>query len=164
MQDVRGSILVVDDEAASRESLKDVLGDEGYDVTAAADGAEALELLQTAEFDVILTDLRMPGLDGLGLLREARRLCPQTLVLLMTAYASVETAVEALRQGAHDYMIKPLVFDDVLGKVARLLERRELAWQVQYLRREVESRYDFDNLIGETSQKKTGSRNCFCFK
>lgn len=151
MQDVRGSILVVDDEAASRESLKDVLGDEGYDVTAAADGAEALELLQTAEFDVILTDLRMPGLDGLGLLREARRLCPQTLVLLMTAYASVETAVEALRQGAHDYMIKPLVFDDVLGKVARLLERRELAWQVQYLRREVESRYDFDNLIGESA-------------
>jgi DNA-binding NtrC family response regulator len=150
MTATRGSILVVDDEAASRESLKDVLGDEGYDVAVAADGSEAVELLHGAEFDVVITDLRMPGIDGVGVLREARRLCPQTLVILMTAHASVETAVEALRQGAHDYMIKPLVFDDVLTKVARLLERRELAWQIQYLRREVESRYDFDNLIGES--------------
>jgi len=147
----RGSILVVDDEAASRESLKDVLTDEGYDVTAAADGREAVEILQSAEFDVVITDLRMPGLDGVGVLREVRRLCPQTLVILMTAHASVETAVEALRQGAHDYMIKPLVFDEVLTKVARLLERRELAWQIQYLRREVESRFDIDNMIGESA-------------
>lgn len=146
----RGSILVVDDEAASRESLKDVLTDEGYDVSVAADGAEAAELLQGAEFDIVITDLRMPGLDGMGLLREVRRLCPQTLVILMTAHASVETAVEALRQGAHDYMIKPLIFDEVLTKVARLLERRELAWQIQYLRREVESRFDIDNMIGES--------------
>ncbi len=147
----RGSILVVDDEAASRESLKDVLTDEGYDVAMAADGREALELIQGTEFDVVVTDLRMPALDGVGLLREVRRLCPQTLVILMTAHASVETAVEALRQGAHDYMIKPLVFDEVLTKVARLLERRELAWQIQYLRREVESRFDIDNMIGESA-------------
>lgn len=150
MTAMRGSILVVDDEAASRESLRDVLGDEGYDVSTAVDGKEAVDLLHSAEFDVVITDLRMPGLDGVGVLREARRLCPQTLFILMTAHASVETAVEALRQGAHDYMIKPLVFDDVLSKVERLLERRELAWQIQYLRREVESRYDFDNLIGES--------------
>ena len=155
MLPTRGSILVVDDEAASRESLVDVLADEGYDAHAAADGREALTLLQTAEFDIVLTDLRMPELDGVGLLREVRRLCPQTLVILMTAYASVETAVDALREGAHDYMIKPLVYDDVLSKVGRLLERRELAWQIQYLRREVESRYDFDNLVGESKAMKT---------
>ena len=147
---MRGSVLVVDDEAASRESLADVLTDEGYDVTRAVDGKEASALLQNAEFDLVLTDLRMPEIDGVMLLREVRRLCPQTLVILMTAYASVETAVEALRQGAHDYMIKPLVYDDVLAKVGRLLERRELAWQIQYLRREVESRYDIENLIGES--------------
>lgn len=155
MLPTRGSILVVDDEAASRESLVDVLADEGYDAHGAADGREALNLLQTAEFDIVLTDLRMPELDGVGLLREVRRLCPQTLVILMTAYASVETAVDALREGAHDYMIKPLVYDDVLSKVGRLLERRELAWQIQYLRREVESRYDFDNLVGESKAMKT---------
>jgi two-component system response regulator PilR (NtrC family) len=147
---MRGSILVVDDEAASRESLADVLTEEGYDVSSAPDGQAAVEMLEGSEFDVVITDLRMPGLDGVGVLRMARKLCPQTLVLLMTAHASVETAVEALRQGAHDYMIKPLVFDDVLAKVSRLLERRELAWQIQSLRREVEARYDFDNLIGES--------------
>ena len=151
---MRGSVLVVDDEVASRESLVDVLGEEGYDVSMANDGTQAVELLEGAEFDVVITDLRMPGVDGVGVLRAVRRLCPQTLVILMTAYASVETAVEALRQGAHDYMIKPLVFDDVLTKVARLLERRELAWQIQYLRREVESRYDFDNMIGESASMR----------
>ncbi len=151
MLGVAGSILVVDDEAASRESLVDVLTEEGYDITAAASGREALAMLESAEFDLVITDLRMPELDGIALLREVRKLCPQTLVILMTAYASVETAVEALRQGAHDYMIKPLVYEDVLAKVIRLLERRELAWQIQYLRREVESRYAFEDVVGESN-------------
>jgi len=154
MVSTRGSILVVDDEVASRESLQDVLVEEGYDVSVAADGREAVELLQGGEFDIVVTDLRMPDLDGVGLLREVRRLCPQTLVILMTAHASVETAVEALRQGAHDYMIKPLVFDELLAKVERLLERRELAWHIQYLRREVESRFDIDNMIGESASMR----------
>ncbi|RMF23392.1 MAG: sigma-54-dependent Fis family transcriptional regulator [Deltaproteobacteria bacterium] len=144
------SILVVDDEPASRESLSDVLTEEGYQVAAAASGEEALEAIDSAEFDLVITDLRMPGIDGVTLLREVRRRCPQTLVILITAHASVETAVEALREGAHDYMIKPLVYEDVLGKIARLLERRELAWQIQHLRRQVESRYDFENLVGES--------------
>lgn len=148
---VRGSVLVVDDEEASRDSLVDVLTDEGYDATAAADGLAAVKLLETGDFDIVITDLRMPGMDGVEVLREVRRLCPQTLVILMTAYASVETAVEALRQGAHDYMIKPLVFDDVLAKVARLLERRAFSWHIQYLRSAMESRYDFENLIGESA-------------
>ncbi len=144
------SVLVVDDEPASRESLADVLKEEGYELASAASGEEALGLLDQAEFDLVITDLRMPGIDGVTLLREVRRRCPQTLVILITAHASVETAVEALREGAHDYMIKPLVYDDVLGKIARLLERREMAWQIQHLRRQVESRYDFENLIGES--------------
>ncbi len=144
------SLLVVDDEAASRESLVDVLKDEGYEVAAAASTDAALELIEMGEFDLVITDLRMPGRDGIALLREVRKICPQTLVILVTAYASVETAIQALREGAHDYMIKPLSYDDVLAKVARLLERRELAWQIQHLRREVESRYDFENLVGES--------------
>ncbi len=149
MVGMSGHVLVVDDEGASRESLVDVLVEEDFEVASASSGEEALETLKNAEFDLILTDLRMPGMDGIALLREARKLCPQTLLILMTAYASVETAVEALHQGAHDYMIKPLVYEDVLAKIRRLLERRELAWQIQYLRREVESRYDFENLVGD---------------
>jgi two-component system response regulator PilR (NtrC family) len=135
--------------------LADVLTDEGYEVASAADGSEALALIEVNDFDLVITDLRMPNLDGVALLERLRQLRPQTLVLLMTAYASVETAVEALRQGAHDYMIKPLVYEDVLAKFARLLEHRSLAWQIQHLRREVESRFDFEGLIGQSVGMKS---------
>jgi DNA-binding NtrC family response regulator len=144
------SVLVVDDEAASRESLADVLNEEGFAAETAVDGASALRMIDEAEFDIVITDLRMPEMDGLELLRELKTRRPQTLVLLMTAHASVETAVDALRDGAHDYMIKPLVYDDMLAKIRRMLDRRKMAWQIQYLRREVESRYSFDNLIGRS--------------
>ena len=143
------AILVVDDEPASRDALVDVLRDEGHEVSSAASAEEALEILERSEFELVVSDLRMPGMDGIALLREIRRLCPQTLFILVTAHASVETAVQALRSGAHDYMLKPLVYDDVLTKVTRLLEQRQLAWQLQYLRSEVESRYDFENFVGE---------------
>lgn len=149
------SILVVEDERASRESIIDVLSEERYQTAGAKDGAEALELLESrSEFDLVITDLRMPGMDGLELLKQIRKTCPQTLVILVTAHASVETAVEALREGAHDYMLKPLVYEDMLSKISRLLERRELAWQIQHLRREVESRYDFSNLVGESQSMR----------
>ena len=144
---MHGRILLADDEAAIRDSLAEVLREEGYEVETAADGTEALAALEAAEFDVVVTDLRMPGADGLAVLRRARELAPQTLVLLITAYASIETAVEALRQGAHDYILKPLIVDDVLSKVGRLFEHRQLAWETQMLRREVESRFDFEHMI-----------------
>jgi DNA-binding NtrC family response regulator len=144
------TILVIDDDAASRDSLHDVLVDAGYQVTAAASGEEGLAALKTTDFDLAITDLRMPGLDGIAVLREVRKLCPQTLVILITAHASVDTAVAALREGAHDYMLKPLVYDDVISKVSRLLEHKQLAWQLQHLRREVEARYASGDLVGES--------------
>jgi DNA-binding NtrC family response regulator len=144
------TILVADDEPASRDSLYDVLSDTGYQVTAVSSGEEALEALKSSDFDLVITDLKMPGIDGIAVLRQVRKLCPQTLVILITAHASVDTAVAALREGAHDYMLKPLVYDDVIGKVTRLLEQKELAWQLQHLRREVESRYVTGDLVGES--------------
>ena len=110
-----GRILIVDDEASIREGLVDVLKDEGYDVTGASNGAEAIGAIAQCSYDVVVTDLRMPEIDGLEVLRRVGELSPQTLVLLITAYASVETAVEALRNGAHDYILKPLVVEDVLS-------------------------------------------------
>ena len=144
------TILVIDDEPASRDSLYDVLADAGYELTAASSGEEGLEAIKTADFDLVITDLKMPGIDGIAVLREVRKICPQTLVILITAHASVDTAVAALREGAHDYMLKPLVYDDVITKVSRLLEQRQLAWQLQHLRREVEARYAFGDLVGES--------------
>jgi DNA-binding NtrC family response regulator len=141
------AILVADDEPGVRESLAEVLRDAGYAVQAAGDGTAALAALEERDFAVIITDLRMPGADGLSVLRRVREIAPQTLVLLVTAYASVETAVEALRRGAHDYILKPLIIEDVLGKIARLFEHRQLAWESQMLRREVAARYDFEQMI-----------------
>jgi len=146
----QGTILVADDEAAIRESLSEVLREEKYEVVEAADGLAAIKALQERDFDLIVADLRMPGADGIEVLRRTREMAPQTLVILVTAYASLETAVEALRQGAHDYIIKPLIFEDVLGKVRRLLDYKQLAWEAQILRREVEAGYDFENLVGKS--------------
>src|SRR6266581_3538425 len=145
------AILVADDEPGVRESLAEVLRDAGYAVQTAADGAAALAALERDDFAVVITDLRMPGADGLAVLRRAREISPQTLVVVMTAHGSVETAVEALRAGATDYLLKPVVFDDLLAKVAHLLEYRQLVWQAQMLRREVEARYDFEGLVGAGS-------------
>src|SRR6266480_4615024 len=132
-----GRILLADDESTSRETLAEVLREEGYEIDTAADGLEALAALGDKTYDVVITDLRMPGADGLAVLRRVREIAPQTLVLLITAYASVETAVEALRRGAHDYILKPLILEDVLGKIGRLFELRQLAWESQMLRREL---------------------------
>jgi DNA-binding NtrC family response regulator len=146
----QGTLLVADDEAAIRESLSEVLREEGYEVVEAVDGTEAIKALQGRDFDLVIADLRMPGADGIEVLRRTRELSPQTLVILITAYASLETAVEALRQGAHDYIMKPLIFEDVLGKVRRLLDYKQLAWEAQILRHEVEAHFDFENLVGQS--------------
>ncbi len=148
---VRGSILIAEDEDGVRDSLSQVLQEEGYEVVATADGAAAIAALGTREFDLVISDLRMPGKDGLEVLRHARETAPQTLVLIMTAHATVETAVEALRGGAQDYLLKPVMFDDLLHKVEALIEHRQLAWERQFLRSQVERQWDFDNLVGQSS-------------
>jgi two-component system response regulator PilR (NtrC family) len=147
----KGAILVAEDEAAVRESLAEVLRDEGYEVTAVADGAAATAALGAQEFDLVLSDIRMPGVDGLAVLRHAREIAPQTLVLLMTAHATVETAVEAIRRGAQDYLLKPIIFEDVLHKIDHLLEHRQIAWENQLLRSQVDRQWDFENLVGRSA-------------
>jgi len=144
------AILIADDEPGIRESLADVLQDAGYDVHTAEDGTAALAAIEERDFAVVITDLRMPGADGLEVLRRVRAVAPQTIVLVMTAHATIETAVAALRQGAADYVLKPVVFEELLAKVGRLLEYRQLTWEAQILRREVERDFDFDNLIGRS--------------
>lgn len=144
------AILIADDEPGIRESLVDVLEDSGYEAHAASDGTEALAAIHDRDFAVVITDLRMPGADGLEVMRKVRQIAPQTIVLVMTAHATIDTAVAALREGAADYVLKPIVFEDLLAKVSRLLEYRQLAWETQILRREVERNFDFDKLIGKS--------------
>jgi DNA-binding response OmpR family regulator len=116
-------VLVVDDETAIRYSVSKTLQRVGYQVQEAASGEDALEILQRQPFDVVLTDIRMPGLDGVELVRRIKDIDTDTIVVLMTAYPSLGTAVEALRLGAHDYLIKPSSSQDIRQCVARGVER-----------------------------------------
>ncbi|MBL8146914.1 MAG: response regulator, partial [Anaerolineae bacterium] len=118
------SVLVVDDEAAIRYSVSKTLQRVGYTVREAANGEEALDAARVQHFDVVLTDIRMPpGLDGVDLVRVLKEVDPDMVVILMTAYPSLNTAVEALRLGAHDYLIKPSSSQDIRASVARGVER-----------------------------------------
>jgi len=118
-------VLVVDDEGANRYSVSKTLQRVGYMVNEAASGEEALDQIMQQHFDVILTDIRMPGLDGVELLRRVKEEAPDAIVILMTAYASLGTAVEALRLGAHDYLIKPSSSQDIRQSVSRGVERAQ---------------------------------------
>jgi DNA-binding NtrC family response regulator len=145
-----GTVLVVEDLDSARESLAELLRGEGYEVHEAADGNAAISLVDQLDLDLVLTDLTMPGSDGIGVLRHIRDVSPQTLVVLMTAHASVETAVEALHLGAQDYLLKPLIFEDVLHKAQRLMEHRKLAWENQLLRREVNGHFSPERPLGRS--------------
>jgi two-component system response regulator PilR (NtrC family) len=145
-------ILIADDERNIRESVSLILSEEGCETKLAATGKEALDLLSKEDFDILITDLKMPEMDGMELVKNCLKICPQTSVIIITAHASVESAIEALRMGAFDYILKPFDFDDLLLKVQRLINHKELALENQALRQEVEEKYDFSNIIGQSPE------------
>ncbi len=132
-----GTILAAEDQQSARESMAELLREEGYEALEAPDGDSAMALIDRLDIDLVLLDLVLPGSDGITVLRHIRERSLQPLVILMTAHASVETAVEAIRLGAQDYLLKPLLFEDVLRKVQRLLSHRKLLSENELLRREL---------------------------
>src|SRR5579872_5560713 len=144
----RVRILVADDEASARSGLASLLRDEGYEVTLAEDGFKALARLQESAPDVMVTDLRMPGLDGIELLRRAREIDPDLVVVLVTAFADVETAVRAMKEGAEHYLTKPLQIDELVVVLQRALERRKIRLEATELRARLKDHLSFDNIIG----------------
>lgn len=145
-------ILVVDDEKIIRETLAYILRKEGFEVGEAANGKEAYEKVLGNSFDLVLTDLEMPLMKGIELLERVTQVSPQTLVMVITAYGSLETAIAALRKGASDYILKPLEFDELLIRIRRLLEYRKLMVENQMLRKELQREYDFSNIIGKSTE------------
>jgi DNA-binding NtrC family response regulator len=130
-------LLIVDDEPLIRSSLAEFLEQEGFSVRIAADGQQALQLAQTVSFDLVLTDIQMPGMDGVELLEKLHQINPEIFVILITAYGTVETAVEAFQRGAQDYLLKPVRFNEVVAKVKQLLLYRQWKLENQWLRREL---------------------------
>jgi DNA-binding NtrC family response regulator len=146
------SILVADDDAVARELLVEVLTREGYRVRAAAGGAEAIRLAESEVFDVALIDLRMPDVDGLGVLARIRALDPAPPVFILTAFAAIETAIEAIRQGAYDYLSKPFRVDEIKLAVRRVLETERLVRENREYRQELQGRYGVERLIGQSPE------------
>jgi len=148
---MKRSILVVDDDADMREMVEDLMVSHGFEVATASSGEGALERLQERDFDAMLTDLQMPGMDGLALLDTARELHPELPVVLMTSFGSIQTAVEAMRNGAHDYVTKPFESESLLLTLERALERRDLEEENRRLRAAVGRTASFGDLVGKSA-------------
>jgi DNA-binding NtrC family response regulator len=145
----RGRVLVVDDEANARNALAELLRDEGYITEVAGDGQHALRALESFDADVVLTDLKMPVMDGLKLLELAKPRAPHTAFVVMTAFGSIDTAVDAIKRGAENYLTKPLDLDAVSVLVMRAVEKAKLSRETVALRERLEQRFSVGNILGD---------------
>src|SRR5690606_35473111 len=149
------SILVIDDEEIMREVLETLLTREGYSVRFARSAEEGLELARSMPFDVAIVDLMLPGMDGIAALEELKRINEDLPVLMITAFASVETAIAAMKRGPFDYITKPFKNDEVLVVVRNAVERSRLVQENRSLRRSVQEHYQkFSNIIGRSPKMR----------
>ena len=143
-------VLVVDDEEGLRRVTQMKLQQAGYEAMTAPDGAQALELLGRNPQDLIITDLKMPGMSGMDLLRKVKTDYPEVIVIMVTAFGTIESAVEAMKLGAHDYIIKPINADSLKLVVSRALEHHRLQEEVKNLRIAIDLKYGFENIVGKS--------------
>src|ERR671923_1678666 len=145
-----GRILIADDHDSLRRGLAQAIAEAGHEIEEAPNGNAAIERLHEGYFDVVVSDLKMGGSDGLDVLRTTKTLHPSTSVILMTAFGSVSTAVEAMKHGAFDYVQKPFEIEEMEVKVEKALELKRLKHELDYLRDEQQESYDFDRIIGSS--------------
>ncbi len=148
----RGNILVVDDDSLIRDFLSETLNRSGYNVELVSAGEDALGKIRKADYDIILSDIRLPNMGGMELLQTAQKYLPDAKVVMMTAYGTVQNAVEAMRLGAFEYVMKPFSTDEIELVIIRALDQRKLELENKLLRSEVMGKYGFDNIIGRTPQ------------
>jgi two-component system response regulator AtoC len=148
----QAKVLVVDDEAIVRESLRDWLGDVGHQVLTADNGDQALEIIQKEKPGILITDLVMPGMDGIELMKRAREIFPGIEVIIITAYGSIPTAINAIREGAYDYIEKPFCPERAELLIDKLMEHRWLLEENLALQQKLEERYRFENIIAKSPQ------------
>src|SRR6058998_2552325 len=149
MDSLQPTILIVDDEKHTRDGLRSLLGDE-YDTYLAADVASALEVLERDQIDILITDLRLAGEDGMTLIERALKLPHPPICIMMTAYGSVDAAVEAMKRGAYDFVTKPLNLDKVEMLIARALQSRRTEQENRILRQQIDERFGLENMIGDS--------------
>ncbi|MEW6328183.1 MAG: sigma-54 dependent transcriptional regulator [Thermodesulfobacteriota bacterium] len=148
--DKTANILIVDDEVGFRELMQYILVKEGYGVDTAASSEEGLNLVHQNTYDIIYVDLKMPGMDGLALLKALKEIDENAIVLMITGHGSIETAVEAMKYGAEDYITKPFDRDEIIKITRKAWEKKQLVDEMLYLRQEIDRRYCFENIIGKS--------------
>jgi DNA-binding NtrC family response regulator len=152
MNKASAHLLVVDDDPVTVNLLKEVLSKEGYDVVTALSGEEAIARGMDSVFDIVVTDVRMGDKDGMEVLRSFKKIAPETMVIMITAFGSIETAIEAIRQGAFDYISKPFKLDEIKFTIRGALEQKRLIQENRFYRQELLDKYQFKNVIGRTPQ------------
>jgi DNA-binding NtrC family response regulator len=143
----KGRILIVDDEANARAALSEILHEEGYATETAADGFKALGKIEDFSPDVVLTDLKMPGLDGLGFMEKAKTASPQTVFVVMTAFGTISSAVAAMKNGAENYLTKPLDYEALRAVIDRAMEKARLVQETRRLRDRLRDRNAFHHVV-----------------
>jgi two-component system, NtrC family, response regulator PilR len=149
---LKEKILVVDDEKSMREFLEIMLRKEDYKVSLAPNGEEVLRIIERDIFDLVLLDIRMPKMDGIAVLKKIKALSPETVVIMITAYASADTAIKAMKEGAYDYITKPFKVEEIKLIIKNALEKRNLQKENTLLKQVIRDRYHFDNIIGQSSK------------
>ena len=147
---IEDKILVVDDEQSMREFLDIMLKKEGYKVSLASNGEEVLKLIEKDIFDLVLLDIRMPKMDGIAVLKKIKATSPETVVIMITAYASADTAIKAMKEGAYDYITKPFKVEEIKLIIKNALEKKNLQKENILLKQLVKDRYHFENIIGQS--------------
>jgi len=149
---LKDKILVADDEQSMREFLDIMLKKEGYKVSLAPNGEEVLKLIEKDIFDLILMDIRMPRLDGISTLKKIKAISQETIVIMITAYASADTAIRAMKEGAYDYITKPFKVEEIKLIIKNALEKKNLQKENVLLKQVVRDRYHFENILGQSSK------------
>lgn len=152
METSKGNILVIEDEQSMREVLKILLEEESYDVTTAPDGIKGIEQVRNNLYDLVITDIKMPGADGFEVLRQVKVISPDTLVIMVTAFGTTESAIEAMKIGAYDYVLKPFKIDEIRLIVRKAFEKKRLREELTLLREKFQTSYRLENIIGKSSK------------
>jgi two-component system, NtrC family, response regulator PilR len=150
METAKGKILVIEDEKSMREVLKILLEEEGYEITSASDGLAAIEYLRSDIFDLVITDMKMPKANGFEVLKKVKETSPSTIVIMITAFGTTESTIEAMKLGAYDYIHKPFKIDEIRLIIQKAFEKKKLSEELLLLREKVKSTSGLENIIGKS--------------
>ncbi|MDP2157666.1 MAG: sigma-54 dependent transcriptional regulator [Nitrospirota bacterium] len=146
----KGRILIVEDEKSMREVLKILLEDEGYETISASDGQDGIRKIQEDIFDIVITDIKMPRADGFEVLKKVKEISPTSIVIMITAFGTTESTIEAMKLGAYDYIHKPFKIDEIRLIINKALEKKRLSEEISVLREKVQTTYRIENIIGKS--------------